>query len=148
MIDRQTLLDLAARCKAATGPDQELDAAIDLYLSLPEIARRGGVAMVSSGGIHEWYGEGPPASRRNPVTGAWRSPRAAYTASLDAALTLVPDGHDWRVEVERDRHPGAICCPPNAWGTFPGVTMHGAATPALALCAAALRARAEEASHD
>lgn len=58
-----------------------------------------------------------------------------YTASLDAAMTLVPEGFDWAV-----------------FRTNGGLTVHAwcgyrddvfAATPALALCAAAIRARSE-----
>jgi hypothetical protein len=64
-------------------------------------------------------------------------------ASLDAAMTLVPEGFDWIIGRTND-----------------GLTIHAevggrgdefmrfAATPALALCAAALHARATGASHD
>lgn len=61
----------------------------------------------------------------------------AYTASIDAALTLVPEGYDWSLDnFDGDRGR------PHAWvckdGPFYNAT---AATPALALCAAALRAK-------
>lgn len=60
-----------------------------------------------------------------------------YTASLDAAMTLVPEG--W----------GYSICPNSSLLTrsaFSAGIMSRAKTPALALCAAALRARAQ-ASH-
>ena len=58
----------------------------------------------------------------------------AYSTSLDAALTLVPDNASWLVRKTTD--------------VFDGKPMHGAvgshgsraATPALAMCCAALRA--------
>jgi hypothetical protein len=61
-----------------------------------------------------------------------------FTASLNAAMTLVPEGCSWSLHkhnsysragvfVDDGRDPGHYC---------------DAATPALALCAAALRARA------
>lgn len=65
----------------------------------------------------------------------WRE-APAYTASLDAAMTLVPEGYDWAV-----------------FRTNGGLTVHAwcgsredvfAATPALALTAACLRARAAQ----
>lgn len=58
-----------------------------------------------------------------------------YTASLDAAMTLVPEGCKWQVSTEE---PG-----PWAWVGEPGSDIPAimAATPALALAAAALKAR-------
>jgi hypothetical protein len=58
-----------------------------------------------------------------------------YTASLDAAMTLVPDGAN--VALQTDGGPGPIAI------VTPGERFARAATPALALCAAALRARAQ-----
>lgn len=56
-----------------------------------------------------------------------------FTHSLDAALTLVPEGQEWAYLDKRAiiRLPGSMA---HEFGE--------AATPALALCAAALRARA------
>lgn len=77
-----------------------------------------------------WIAIGSPAIRPIPV----------YTASLDAAMTLVPESW-YRVEQQQTRE--------GAWakvtllekGFTPADEGH-AATPALALTAAALRARA------
>lgn len=79
------------------------------------------------------------------------SPRAAegaepplFTASLDAALTLVPDGRTWYVQSNPGlkAHWGIVhhARPPSVFGG----EVSKAATPALALCAAALLALAED----
>jgi hypothetical protein len=66
----------------------------------------------------------------------WSGVAKPYTASLDSAMTLVPEGSAWRV----------VTWPKNTEGPKAGALVEGApdvlaATPALALCAAALRAR-------
>lgn len=66
-------------------------------------------------------------------------PRArlpSYTASIDAAVTLVPSGYDWCVFAD-----GFAGVGPRVADEVPDASKCGA-TPALALCAAALRARA------
>lgn len=58
-----------------------------------------------------------------------------YTSSLDAARTLVPEGVSWEMRVHSGRH------------AFVDVDYKGsmyASTEPLALCAAALRARADQ----
>lgn len=60
-----------------------------------------------------------------------------YTTSIDAALTLVPDGWNWHLITEFDGINAAVFPPGNAVD-YPDVT---ASTPALALCIAALKAR-------
>jgi len=59
-----------------------------------------------------------------------------YTFSIDAAVTLVPEGFAWGVERHVDNVlPWAYCHEGDG-------SNHVAKTPPLALCAAALRARA------
>lgn len=118
---RKTLLALASRCEAATGPDRELDEAIAtaIYPGIRRVADRWC--------LHDVHVR---------IEG--------YTASLDAAMTLVPEGwyldlHDWRWTddprwiaslqgiTKGERWAGASGCGP---------------APAVALCAASLRARA------
>jgi hypothetical protein len=66
---------------------------------------------------------------------------ANYTQSLDAAVTLVPEGLGWMVRDYRDGAASALVnYPPR---TAMKQTAHVASTPALALCAASLRVRAE-----
>lgn len=61
-----------------------------------------------------------------------------YTTSIDAALTLVPEGVHWQLRTSEV--PGWFT---SCWGDF-GVTwaQYSAASPAIALCIAALKARA------
>lgn len=111
------LLELAARVEGASGADRELDLAI-------------------------WAAIDPRAPE---VIAAGRKPLEwlhCYTSSLDAAMTLVPEGMQWSFDshykmagVSRywdDPQHGPTC------EEYAGE----AATPALALTAAALRARA------
>ena len=81
MIDRE---QLAARIEAATGPDRELDAEICVTLGLSE----GNLLFGPDG----WcFG-----STTNP--NPHKAP--AYTASLDAAMMLVPEGQEPAVLLE------------------------------------------------
>lgn len=71
---------------------------------------------------------------RRPSGAFGGPPLAFYTRSLDAALTLVPDGRPWNIGLETSNLHGI------AWvGADGGVVT--AATPELALCIAALTAR-------
>lgn len=102
------MTDLITRLESADGPSRELDAEI---------------AVVC--GIDIGRSKGDPNDHRLP----------AYTASIDAALTLVPEGRHTEIEIWTDGRGraefngvGTTC---GAWGR----------TPALALAAAALKAR-------
>lgn len=66
-----------------------------------------------------------------------------YTASIDAALQLVPEG--WRYSVAGPNDAEASVWPADG---EPGGLRAFASTPAQALCAAALRARAQEQNDD
>jgi hypothetical protein len=125
----QQLLALAERCEAAEGPDRELDALIHI----PEC--REGQGLRVSGGDVSWLIEGRVR--------AWGGHIPAYTASLDAAKTLVPEEHVWAVEHAPDGN-GAWCYDKEV--RFPGPSL--ATTPALALAAAALKARAAMETQD
>lgn len=104
---------LADRCEAATGPDREIDRAI-----------------IDAFGWRNDHGVPiPPGYIGIP----------AYTASLDAAMTLVPKGApEWNVEGWGS--PSAVHDGRLSTGWVSGARRVYAATPALALCAAALRA--------
>ena len=145
---RQVLLDLADRCKREE-PSRDLDLAIlnAIHAPSPEWVWRSGDETIT----RLVYGEGAPG---NPVCSL-----DAYTTSLDAAVTLVPEGcswdvrfrshHDCAVDVGEDwatRHPTKHSA--HVWrmahrGLYDIRENGTAKTPALALCAAALRARAE-----
>jgi hypothetical protein len=127
MTDRETL---AARIEAATGPDRELDADIAVFVDGGEIV------WLTANGTMEQY----PARKyqsRNHVGGFGKSPVPAYTASLDAAMMLADNLEDAAVTVTRYATGKGL-----AQIDFPnGRQVFGnAATPALALAAAAIRA--------
>ena len=116
---KEELLKLALRVEALSGPERHVDADIAEAL-----------------GWHQYSGAnwiGPLGQIAVP----------SYTVSLDAAMTLVPKGWAWSVLDRRTTgysKPNGQC-----WTKEDRSTLHGdAATPALALCAAALRALAKE----
>jgi len=119
MTDPATFIALAERCEQATGPDKELDFTIDGFML-----------------------------KHGPETDRIRNPRYVlpYTASLDAAVTLVPEGYYWQAANGKRRHSEPQACADLfvAHGPNRGDMSFtaDAATTALALCAAALRARA------
>lgn len=105
-------IELAERCERAAGPDREID--MEIYRSLDH--------AIEQSWPH-WNKE-----QQDMVT-------PEYTASLDAALTLVPPW-SWRVGNLASGRAFADL------GTQKSLQCIEGATPALALCAAALRARA------
>jgi hypothetical protein len=135
------MLDLAARCEAASGPDRELDAAIAIeifdggaaHLDDPRDVTRARKVLISHGaqpGDFEVVGFSGVSLRTAP----------AYTASLDAAMTLMPK--DWAIDCLKEGEVGSwyVNMRPRDWVSE--WRFSKAATPALVLCAAALRARA------
>jgi len=129
-VDMTTPPELADRVERAEGPSRELDAEIALAVGWTTA-----VPALSHPDNHWWY---PPGRHLDQDA---RQACPQFTASLDAALTLVPER--WHATI-------------HARPDWPGVELHEfplpcrkipflhAATPALALCAAALRARARE----
>lgn len=143
---------LAERCEAASGSDRELDLAIHLALDPEgEVARR---IAISTRGFearegHYWdIGQNAFLyETRNQFGQCWSNggiPIRAYTASLDAAMTLVPEGAQTVLHTFAEGLPHAeVFAPlPDNWQTDEG--QFEGATPALALTAAALRARAAQ----
>lgn len=110
---------LAGWLKAATGPDRELGREVLLACG------RGFVSPLYS----------------------WLDP----TASIDAAMSLVPEGCGWIAawgQTRPDEPMGGAIVKRNArfigyGANYDAISEAEAATPALALCAAALRARAQ-----
>jgi len=65
-----------------------------------------------------------------------------YTSSIDSAMTLVPEGWDAEISIPREGHPTNPKPVGRCFkGTSPLYFAREAAPPALALCAAALRAQ-------
>ena len=119
-----SLSDLIARLEKATGPDRELDEQIQAAIS---------------GATLEKQADGRSAYHRD---GFWISIGKVlpYTSSIDAAMTLVPEGMEKdftdlygvaRVSVGINAEPGPF------YGTHEGGSL------AIALCIAALRARSQ-----
>jgi hypothetical protein len=109
MTDPATLLALAERCEQAAGPDAGLDLAI-------------WTSLLDTPGFR------PPSP--------WRTD---YTASLDAALTLVPEGCGYQIISGFDE--GGLSHASVYVPEIDNGERGDSATTALALCAAALRAR-------
>ena len=114
------LSELIARIEAASGPDRELDFWISVRVEgtrYTDAELQADIDLVGIEGMHIPF---------------------AYTASIDAALTLVPEGYFPTIDFVACR-----CWIRDAQGfDMPHGCAYGCgATPALALCAAALRAR-------
>jgi hypothetical protein len=129
---RAELLRLAERVEAAQGADAELDALI-----------------YDAAGMFAWWDALDAPKRENDRAIALRNNTRASnfhpTASLDAAASLVGE-RMWRLGND-GKGPNPADFRAEVIGMY--VTHSSvAATPALALTAAALRARAEEASDD
>ena len=124
---------LAARVAALTGPCRETDAEIAV-VALGWITR-----PPRYDGDSIAYGYVENGSTVFPGNGAGNSLVRRYTASLDAAMTLVPKGEEWgvsQVHYDQGMAPAAFVnlSLEQSWGK----------TPALALTAASLRALAAQ----
>lgn len=132
--------DLIAKLEAATEGSRELDAGICAALRWPV----SGKGTVLPAWVHDNFPEWEITKEGRLKAGCLWEP-VPFTTSLDAALTLVPEGFTWRVQC--DRHGNAESWTENNGGDFGGIlaldTQTFAATPALALCIAALKARAQ-----
>lgn len=127
-----TTLDLAERCQQASGPDYFLDSAIHRFVVAPEHKRW---TFDHMGDLDKCWLWGDPK-----IDEDWDKPAPAYTGSVDAAMQLVPDAerdfHLLRSSISMDMGRKDWRC------NIGGFRGKGAAiTPALAICAAALRAR-------
>lgn len=138
---RADLIALAARVEQAQGPDRALDADITLVMH-PELSLAPWERITYPSGGASVFADRSDPDDLNVVS----PPR--FTASLDAATTLVPEGWRWSVDYTQ-RAPYRDCGRADLYAPGSGykpadVSDIYAATPALALTAAALRARAED----
>ncbi len=139
MTDREKWLALAERCEKATGPDREIDYLVSAAVgNIPEGCRRNGA--------FSWI-----CPRPSLMTVTYHSP-VSYTASLDAITDLIErelPKAGWEVCGGKTRDKIASrAWTWLAWAWFEGSGILGksvsrAKTPALALCAAFCRAKAE-----
>ena len=120
-----TITELITALEKATGPSRELDCFIALAAG-----RARGVALRD-------MQTGPTDSQKSWMAssvvqkGAWFHPER-YTASIDAALTLVPEGWEWELAWNNNM----------AYATFGIAPIEGESPSlAIALCIAALKAR-------
>lgn len=128
------IADLIAKLEVATGPDRMLDEAIAIA-AFPDLAV---MPRTDIGGwVHPSYGRIAPPSY--------------YTSSIDAALTLVPEGAVWHVMTDYGGLNRAKIGPPGnprasvyVDADRPTFVQEDGATPALALCIAALKAHANQ----
>lgn len=142
--------DLITRLEALTGPCRECDALIELAVGDNGSA----IQKLIDGSPHNTIDEIAKAADRESSSLWFRIP--AYTASIDAAMTLLPEG--WWLAglcfnhvVFRSAHDsawGAEFGGPVKWVTYDGypepefpIANGQAATPAIALCIAALKAK-------
>ena len=121
--------DLLARLESATGPDRELDAAIAVASGKYVREKRGRDRQ-------EWfYSTERDYDRRCLYYGGTQRTLEAYTDSIDASLTLVPEGFYYTLGKSASDefwcHVESGC---EIW-------IGSAPTLALAICIAALRAR-------
>lgn len=125
--------DALQRLEKATGPDRELDIAI--AFAVGEIRDRDGNYLFATGNESDMVVEAGPCD-----TYLHAQPLRYYTASIDAALTLVPEGYACSVDRNEDGTGCATVSPDYSDMGFLSSSRR-AATPAIALCVASLKAR-------
>jgi hypothetical protein len=150
------IADLVARLEKASGPDRELDAdiAIAVFATVNTEDDLVYARKRSPGNDATHPGHYFIKSR----SGAQAHSAPHYTASVDAALTLVPEG--WRFDISNRAptpHAGRAYIH-NGELIYAGVGgtrnpryqafENTAASPAIAICIAALRARASQATEE
>lgn len=153
---KEELLKLADRVEALSGPDREVDkliAVVNGWCLHPSNRQRDDSAQSDTGytcldcGADSWGNTGPTGQKRSASL-------PAYTASLDAAMTLVPKTMSLVDLTLSWEPPEPEVFPACSITWYPAAVIHNGkdwhaltasgATPALALTAAALRALAKE----
>jgi hypothetical protein len=136
--------DLIARIAAATGPDRALDAEIAVALRIvsdkaPKWLRRwtGPFALISFEGSDPGQLGAMRPNGENAVN--WPAPR--FTASLDAAITLIPDDLWWCIAKGKTRPDEPLYGAQILGGEKLVAESECDGSAALCLCIAALKAR-------
>lgn len=120
------LNDLAARVEALEGADREVDA-------MAAASQIKALDKTQFKTIEHWA--------KAAILNNWTTPR--FTASIDAAMKLVPPDALWRVGHDYGEPPSIMAnVSYDRSKGWPGFTKATASTPAIALTAAALRAHA------
>lgn len=128
-VSADKMLALAERVEALTGPDRLIDAEIACAVKFRNLR------PARPDDFDGKFGYSPGNIK---VEDGFLM-AASYTRSLDDAASLVPDAHDWSLHVDNGEAI-AGCMPASPEGC--DLANIVGATPALALCAAALRAMA------
>ena len=142
----EELLALAVRCEQARVADRELDALIGVACDPEPTAR-----VIYGKGYRYFLKPGPGRIPMHVCFGrgvefGMLPQLRRYTASLDAAMTLVPEGLMWTMDSwSLSRWSAGIWRRQTGWLIYSDPDRQ-CPTPALALCAAALRARAHPSS--
>lgn len=118
----QALSALLAKLEAATGPSRELDEAITRAIGFKLAGYSANVPI--------WWN---PDDKYVGVA-------PHYTSSLDAAMTLVPEGSWWWLH-HQVAYPTDDGYQAEVWPLIPPYLKSRAPTAALALCIASVRAR-------
>lgn len=131
------VMELAERCEKASGPDRELDA--DIYWAV-ERKRALHTYNTAALGLPIRPEDAPERLQGGLGRAAVRAMAPRYTESVDAVMWLLPAGMDYELKslAYRKGHGATLWEPSSEFN----VGRSDAATAALALCAAALRARA------
>lgn len=136
MTDLERLAELAMRVEGLTGADREVDAEIAAALRI-------GTEHAWALNYPAWVGRGDGRVYLEEGGPSFAAP--TYTASIDSAMTLVPEGWTFANLSQSDRK-GWWCELRQGFLTSYDKTASGNqlenSSPALALCAAALRALA------
>lgn len=132
-----TMADIATRVESLTGACRETDADIFKAIGMPlphEFMSRGiGLSWDARQGAFVM-----PLDEKMQI----RFDHPAFTGSIDAAVALLPKASLWSVCDMEDGPYAQVIRPMPSGGYINGLTTGNAITPALALCAAALRALA------
>lgn len=135
-MNKQGLAELIKRLEKATGPDRSIDCLITAALFDPKIMTNPGnhkgegvehkpLSAVIAGGF-------PVSADLASIAGS-----PTYTASIDAAMTLVPGESYWDLRKVSGAHDATIY----PYDGVPAQATSFTDLPALALCIAALKAR-------
>lgn len=133
--------DLIEMLEKATGPDRDIDLACHILLS----GRKWEFSQAWLNNRDIIHTAVTDEDREDmEVWGTLPHVRMLprYTASLDAALTLVPSGHEWRAGDDLENRSAWASISDDVWDEANGEIIAIGKTPAIALCIAALKARA------
>lgn len=144
------LTDIIARLEKCTGPDRELDKAVFEAACLEELfaqyKAQSWFCSIDCNSFGFNTGGEPPV--------IWCGALPRYTASIEAALTLVPEGYAWQLRRNVSADGDMIYCNAQVWQfsnprdeetAIYWSNSHESA-PAIALCIAIFKARQQTTS--